>query len=301
MNVLTNNGPSARRRSGGWLLTAVAAIMLSGAGGFAGADIVRRQAQDAAQAAAPSITTARHLFYSGRYAEAAAMALALRASAPEDLATFELRTSALHFQIRRAMGEGEDKDKALKACASCADLMDVFFDETTKGRGVAHARLEQTPADPDALFFLGKLDLNYVWLQLGTLGRRTGWKEYWEARHSLDAVLKDHPTYVRARVARAWIDYIVDTKMTLGFRWVLGGGNKKKALAVIHEAAATATDLYDRTEAAFGLWEMDIREKNFTEAVTVASGLARQFPENRELARFIAEHGPPAIGSTPRR
>jgi hypothetical protein len=31
---------------------------------------------------------------------------------------------------------------------------------------------------------------------------------------------------LRARVARAWIDYIVDTRMPLGTRWLLGGGNK---------------------------------------------------------------------------
>jgi len=65
------------------------------------------------------------------------------------------------------------------------------------------------------LFFLGKLDLNYVWLQLGPLRRKTGWDEYWEARRSLDAVLKANPRHVRARVARAWIDYIVDTRRDL--------------------------------------------------------------------------------------
>ncbi|HXW06452.1 MAG TPA: hypothetical protein VD833_14545 [Vicinamibacterales bacterium] len=38
------------------------------------------------------------------------------------------------------------------------------------------------------MFFLGKVDLNDVWLQSGTLGRKPGWDEYWEARRSLDQV-----------------------------------------------------------------------------------------------------------------
>ena len=56
---------------------------------------------------------------------------------------------------------------------------------------------------------------------------RAGWILYQlgrhaDARRSLDAVIKDHPRNVRALVARAWIDYIVDTKMPWGTRWLLG-------------------------------------------------------------------------------
>lgn len=238
----------------------------------------------------PSLASAQRVFYDGSYEAAATLALALRTSNPEDLAAYELRTSALHFQIRRALGDAPDKDKAFKACASCPALMTAFRDDTTRGQTLARARLKSDPADESALFFLGKLDLNYVWLQLGTLGHRTGWNEYWEARRSLDAVLKQNPTHVRARVARAWIDYIVDTKMTRGFRWILGGGNKKKALIVAREAASTDSDFFTKAEAGFALWEMQIREKNFAEAVVTARGLARDFPANRELAKFLATH-----------
>ena len=121
-----------------------------------------------------------------------------------------------------------------------------------------------------------------------TLGRRTGWSEYWEARRSLDAVLKRNPSHVRARVARAWIDYIVDTKVPWGVRWVLGGGNKKKALRVAQEAAGADAGFFTKAEAGFALWEMQIREKNFTDAVATARLLARDFPENRELSDFLA-------------
>ena len=78
------------------------------------------------------------------------------------------------------------------------------------------------------------------------LGKKTGWDEYWEARKSLDAVLKANPKHVRARVARGWIDYIVDTRMPWGTRWVLGGGNKKKGLTTLREAAAAG----DRSRSA---------------------------------------------------
>src|SRR5919106_3750871 len=151
------------------------------------------------------------------------------------------------------------------------------------GRRRLRARLEVDPRDEETLFFLGKLDLNYVWLQLGTLGRKTGWDEYWEARRSLDTVLKQHPQHVRAKVARAWIDYIVDTKMPRGTRWLLGGGNKKRGLRAVREAATVDADLFVRAEAGFALWDMQVRERNIAEARATAATLAQDFPDNPEL------------------
>jgi hypothetical protein len=246
-----------------------------------------------------SLDAALHLFYSGRYEEAAAMALQLRTGSPEDLATYELRTSALHFQIKRAVNDAEDKDAALKACDVCPRLLEEMKADTAAGQQIAHARLKQNEDDTAARFLLGKIDLNHVWLHLGTLGQRTGWGEYWEARHSLDKVLDKHPDHVRARVARAWIDYIVDTRVPRGLRWILGGGSKKKALIVAHEAAIANTDYYSHTEANFALWEMLVREKNLVEARTVAVRLAAQFPTNRELIKFLAEHPEPGDAPTP--
>jgi hypothetical protein len=157
---------------------------------------------------------------------------------------------------------------------------------------VARAALKTNPDNEQVLFFLGKLDLNYVWLQLGTLGRKTGWDEYWEARHSLDKVLKQNPANVRAKVARAWIDYIVDTRMPLGTRWVLGGGNKKRGLRAVREAAAAPdADRFVRAEAGFALWDMQVRERNMPEAVSTARTLAEVFPANPELQKFLTQHG----------
>ena len=247
-------------------------------------------AQNAQDAVPASLETAQHLFYSGSYEAASAMALALRQSDPESLATFELRGSALHFQLRRLMGNDEDKEKAYKRCGGCPPILELFLDETKSGRQIAQARLEARPNDPETLFYLGKIDLNYIWLRLSTLGQRTGWNEYWEARHSLDDVLKAQPNHLRGRVARAWIDYIVDTKVTWAFRWVLGGGNKKKALAIMREVADPAAEDFARIEAAFGLWDMEVREKNIPAAVAVARALSRKFPENQELTKFLAAH-----------
>jgi hypothetical protein len=116
---------------------------------------------------------------------------------------------------------------------------------------VARTTLRSTLGDETASFFLSKLDLNYVWLQIGPLHRKSGWDEYWEARRSLDAILKVNPQHVRARVARAWIDYIVDTRMPRGTRWLLGGGNRKQGLKDVREAASMESDFFTHAEAEF--------------------------------------------------
>jgi hypothetical protein len=240
----------------------------------------------------PALAEAQRLFYNARYDAAAALILAWRSSDTEDLAAFEIRTSALLFQLKGALGDRPDKEKTFKQCVPCPDLMAAFLSDTARGQALARARLRTNPEDDTALFFLGKLDLNYVWLQLGTLGRKTGWDQYWEARKSLDAVLKRNPQHVRARVARAWIDYIVDTRMPRGTRWVLGGGSKKRALTAVREAASTEADVFIRAEAEFALWDMQVRERNLTEAAMIARRLALDFPENRELVNFLKANDP---------
>jgi hypothetical protein len=240
-----------------------------------------------------ALSDAQRLFYNGRYEAAAAKTVELRARQPLDLAAFELRSSTLLFQLKAALGDRRDKDAAFQSCGPCPGLMAAFLADTAEGQKVARARLAADPADDAARFFLGKIDLNYVWLQLGELGHKTGWTEYWEARKSLDAVLVRNPKHVRARVARAWIDYIVDTKMPRGMRWVLGGGNRKRALVAVREAAAEETDFFVHAEAAFALWDLQMRERNVSGAVVTARGLARDFPENRELAAFLERYDPP--------
>ena len=246
-----------------------------------------------AQAEARTLADAQRLFYNARYEEAAALALALRASGTQDLANDEVRTTALLFVLRGLLKgqdshNGDDKAEALKRCARCPEVLASFDADLHHGQGLARTMLKTNPADETALFYLGKLDLNYVWLQLGLLGKKTGWDEYWEARKSLDAVLKANPKHVRARVSRGWIDFIVNTRMPWGTRWVLGGGNKKKGLAAVREGAAMATDTFSHAEAEFALWDMLLRDKNIPEATEVARRIAKSFPENSEVAAFLA-------------
>ena len=241
-----------------------------------------------------TIDEAYRLFYNAHYEEAAALALTLRSST-HDLENDEVRTSALLFQLRGLLkghdgrdGDKADKAEAFKRCATCGDVLAAFITDLNHGQALARETLKTKPNDEYALFFLGKLDLNYVWLQLGLLGRKTGWDEYWEARKSLEAVLKLNPTHVRARVARGWIDYIVNTRMPWGTRWVLGGGNKKRGITVVREAAAMEADFFTRAEAEFALWDLHVRERDYVRATELAQKLAQTFPDNKEVARYLA-------------
>lgn len=237
--------------------------------------------------AAPTLADVQRLFYNARYADAAALALALRSSEQEELAGVELRTSAELFQLKKLLEDRPEKEKALENCATCPGLIADFLADIRRGQQLAHARLKARPGDEEGQFFLGKIDLNYVWLQLGPLHKKTGWDEYWEARHSLDAVLKRNPQHVRARVARAWIDYIVDTRMPWGTKWLLGGGNRKQGLQVVREATLVPADFYTHAEAEFALWNMQIRERDMAGATAMARTLAREFPENLEVSAFL--------------
>jgi hypothetical protein len=238
----------------------------------------------------PDLDEAQRLFYNGRYDAADALTLTLCTDDLEGLAACELRSSTLLFQIKRVLGGQRDKDKALRQCSPCAEWIAAFKVVTLSAQRVARARLEAVPQDNDTRFLLGKIDLNYVWLQLGVLGRKTGWSEYWEARKSLDAVVKQDPGNIRAQVARAWIDYIVDTQMPRGTKWVLGGGNKKRGLAAVRDAAELDADPFVRAEAGFALWDMQLREGKTELAVESARALARDFPDNGELQKFLAAH-----------
>ena len=113
---------------------------------------------------------------------------------------------------------------------------------------------------------------------------------YEEARRSLETVLERRPDHIRAQVALAWIDYIVATRLPPGTRWLLGGGNKDRGLRTVEDAAQADTTRFVRAEAMFALWDMRAREENFAEAVVTARVLSHDFPENRELVRFVARH-----------
>jgi hypothetical protein len=237
---------------------------------------------------APSaLEESQRLFFTGRYEDSANLALDLRNDPQSALASYELRTSALHLQIKRALGPQRDRKAALAACPACPRLLSELTADIAAGRAAARARLRANHGDDEARFFLGKIDLTHVWLHLETLGRRTGWSEYWEARRSLDDVLERRPDHLRAVVSRAWIDYIVDTRVPWSVRWMLGGGDKKGAIAAVTKAAAAKADPFVVAEARFALWDMLNREGRRDEALVVARELYRAFPDNQDLAKAV--------------
>jgi hypothetical protein len=253
-------------------------------------------AQDA-QALLASVAGAQVALYNAQYVQAADRARALAAVAPDDLGAYELLTSALLFQVRRAVGSDGDKEAALRGCTTCPALVAEFLAAAQRGRSLAHARLQANEDDLAVLFVLARIDLNYLWLHLDSLGQKKGWSEHWEARRSLDRVLHRDPQHVRAGVARAWIDYIVGTRIPRGTRWLLGGGNRTRALASMR-ALAESGEGFDRAEAMFGLWEIERREGNMEPAAAIAARLALDFPDNRELSTFLTSQGhpQPAVG-----
>ena len=235
---------------------------------------------------AVALDEAQRLFYNGRYD--AADALTLKFCTADRRGSLAARCDRRPCCSRSSapFRGGATCRKRSRRASAAPDWLSAFKALTLSAQGIARAQLKAVPSDDSTRFLLGKIDLNYVWLQLGVLGHKTGWAEYWEARKSLEAVLKQNPRNIRAQVARAWIDYIVDTQMPRGTRWVLGGGNKKRGLATVREAAAIDSDPFIRAEAGFALWDMQQREANIPAAVETARMLARDFPENEELRKF---------------
>ncbi len=246
---------------------------------------------DVAAVVAPA-SEAQRLFYSGHYQAAATMAETLLQNSPADLSVLELRSSALLLEFRRLSTLEANRGRPVKGCPSCVDVLAAFFRETDRGAVLARERLHTHPRDVSALYFLGKLDLNYVWMQVGTLGRRTAWKEFREARQALDDAIAVDADHTRALVARAYIDYIVDTKVPWGVRWIVGGGDRERALATVERAAHADSEFFAATEARFARWDLQTREHNVPAAVAVAEQLSRDFPANTELRKFLDTNRP---------
>ena len=111
-------------------------------------------------ATSSALHAAQMMFYNGRYADAAAAAADLCHSTVEALPACELKTASIHFQIRRAIGDAPDKGKAFTQCAECGAWFATFVKDIRQAQGVARTHLKAKPDDEEALFFLGKMDLN---------------------------------------------------------------------------------------------------------------------------------------------
>jgi len=83
----------------------------------------------AAPLGAATVDEAYRLFYASRFEESAAAAAELTTANPGDLVAWEIRTSALHFQLKRLVGEGKDKKGAFARCADCPKLLATFIED----------------------------------------------------------------------------------------------------------------------------------------------------------------------------
>lgn len=69
-----------------------------------------------------------------RYESAARLTLDACATDMGRVEACELRTAALLFQMRAALGDEPDKDKAWKQCASCPALLSAFKVALARGQ-----------------------------------------------------------------------------------------------------------------------------------------------------------------------
>ena len=58
-------------------------------------------------------------------------------------------------------------------------------------------------------------------------------------------------------------------------------------------------EFFDQVEATFALWDMQMREHEVPGAIATARVLARDFPENRELRKFLTMHDPTTLVINP--
>jgi hypothetical protein len=76
--------------------------------------------------------------------------------------------------------------------------------------------------------------------------------------------------------------------------------NKKRGLLAVREVAERGGgEFFDQIEAMFALWDMQVREQELAGAVATARTLVRDFPDNRELRKFLTIHDPTTLVINP--
>ena len=83
---------------------------------------------------------------------------------------------------------------------------------------------------------------------------------------------------------------------TLRLGKLLGGGNKKRGLQAVREAAIADAATFVRAEAGFSLWDMQVRERDIAGARATALILASDFPGNPDLRKFLDAHADDVSG-----
>lgn len=213
---------------------------------------------------------------------------------PGNPAGYELGSTAILFQLRELVGSDGSREKSelrFENCRECQPLLREFELEERLGLQAARRRKASNNKDMDARFFLARLQLNRVWLNLQVLRKKSGWDEYWEAKNEIQAVLEQSPEHARGLTASAWIEYIVSKRNPI-FRIILGGGSKEEAVARLRKAVMAAeTTPSAKAEAQFGLMEMLSNEGAHAEAMHLAEALCAKFPGNRDVCAAASNKG----------
>ena len=219
--------------------------------------------------------------------------LELRASDPDNLANDEMRTSALLFQLKALLeGPSEkeaDKAQALARCAACPDLIAAFVADTITARRSrarrsrpirtrigavlsrqARSELRLAPArtarTPDRLGrVLGGAQITRRRAQGAPAKRSSTRRARLDRLHRRHQNAVGHAVGARRRQPQAW-------------------------RREVRQAAAIDADFFVHAEAEFALWNMQVRERDIAPATQVARELARDFPDNREVAKFLESH-----------
>ena len=138
------------------------------------------------------------------------------------------------------------------------------------------------------MYYLAKIDLNYLWMQFSTLGHRTGWDEYWEAKRP-DRGRAHEATHPPPGTGGPGVDGLHRGHAgALGH--TVGDGRREPGPRAQDPAQcrSRAGDFYAKVEADFALWEMLAREGKRDEALPIAQGLLVKFPENEDLSKFVS-------------
>ena len=143
--------------------------------------------------------------------------------------------------------------------------------------------------DDDTLFFLGKLDLNYVWLQLGPLQQEDRLGRVLGKRGSRSTPCSRAIRATSGRASPAPGSTTSSTPRCRGGRArVLGSGNQKKALTNVREGGAVWTRISSRMrKPEFALWDITGAGARHVNATDTARQLAQRLPgATARLATF---------------
>ena len=171
-----------------------------------------------------------------------------------------------------------------KLPAPPADLDAGFKSYVARAVSLAQARVDANPRDVDALYDLGSalgLQASYVATIEGKV--RTAFSAARRAYNLHEDVLERDPRRHDAGLIVGTYRYVISV-LSFPARWaayIVGfGGGKERGLELIENASKSGEM---QTDARFALVLLYNREQRYAEALSILTGLQKQFPRNRLL------------------